>query len=191
MTFSKFIKNRYAGKSVHIVASGESLRDFDYSYFDDKLTIAVNHAHKKVNADLNVFIDKGFINKECNEIHKKVYACPRYVNTNSLYFDFSRALNFEPDDRVFAPTQGKTSGAVALVIALKGNPDRIYLHGFDYGFEKYHHATAGEYNHRQTDASLRNSLASGLHYFDFLPTGKIINCSKNSKITRFKIGGLP
>jgi hypothetical protein len=192
MTIQEFLKDRYKNKDVHIVGSGPSLKDFDYSYFDDKTVIAINHAFKKTNHDCVVYIDKGFARIECPEISthdKPVLAFHTAATNNAIRFDRASRYNTLNDGKIF---DVRSSGCTALSIAIVGGASKIYLHGFDYcTVDGVSHSTDGEFKHRMSGQALDLALKSRIKSFERFPITRIFNCSQVSAIPYFKKIPLP
>lgn len=198
MKYPHWISNRLNGQDVHIVASGPSLSNFDYSYFDDKNVITTNHSYKKVKKSLwNVSVDRGFIAEEDAQAPLNTIllsrADPRYPQI--IDFEFSEKLTNNPHDGVYTR---KHSGAAAITTALHAGANMIYLWGFDCCYiEGKAHSTENEFNHRKTepeknarDADFHKSYAAILSrkipYYSVFPMDKIINMSLKSAIPYFE-----
>lgn len=185
-----FITGRFSGRDVHIIGSGPSLTAFDYSYFQDKTVIAVNHAYKKVAFDFKVFSDRSFVRKEdpaC--IDNGLSLCPKRAHPET-----DKVINFEYSSQ-FSSQPGQvygmgSSGLVALTIALQGTASRVFLWGFDYTFQvkdgqTIHHATQGEFFHRVTQPTQKVIYETVIPRFRVYPADRVFNMSPESAIPYF------
>jgi len=216
LSYPDFIKDRYKNKDVHIVASGPSLIGFDYSYFNDKNVIAVNHAYKLVKNDFVVFLDSHFAARESPEVltSGNTLVCSRsaHVPFDQCYaFKAVNRFQLDPNEGVYSP---RSSGLAALTIAIQGSAKNIYLWGFDYRFfsfpeiveaansngadkatkdfiknlkkEKYGHATTGKFKHSQDEAYHEIIFKDIVKLFEIYPRHNIFNMSKYSAIPFFE-----
>lgn len=185
-----FITGRFSGRDVHIVASGPSLAGFDYSYFQDKTVIAVNHSYKKTPFDFKVFSDRSFVRKEDPaSIDNGFSLCPAKAHGETdkvINFAYSSQYQEEP-----GPVYGMgSSGLVALTIALQGGASRVFLWGYDYTFQvkdgqTVHHATQGEFMHRVTQPAQKVIYETVIPRFRVYPANRVFNMSPESAIPYF------
>lgn len=203
--YVEFITDRYKDKIVHVVASGPSLTGFDYSFFDNKNVIAVNHSYKLTKHDFVVFTDKSFPKTEDPEIIYKT-TCLSIFNplyTSIIPINLQQYFSLSPKMGVYCKGN---SGVVALTIALQSAARKVYLHGFDFcGFDRGKlekvlltngsqtpldsnyalHSTDGVFEHRYKTAKHENLFTSKIRLFAQFPKGKIFNCSEFSAIPYF------
>lgn len=181
-----FITDRFAGKTVHIVASGPSLADFDYKKLRNKTVIAVNHAYKKVPwFDCKVATDANFFQREDRDaMNHGPTLCPAHAcdDARLIHFRMSGMVLTEPGP-VYAYGGG---GIAALSIALQGKAENIILWGYDYSYiGNAHHATQGEFKHSMGPGKehiFRNHASK----FSIFPRERIFNASLNSAVECFK-----
>lgn len=187
MRYEDFITGRYAGKVVHVVASGPSLRGFDYSKLSGKTIIAVNHAYKEVpNFDVKVGLDKTFFTREDPQAIGRGWtiAPPHAVRDHTQVINFRMTAHFDINP---GPVYSYgSSGLAALTVALQGGAERVVLWGFDYCFlDGVHHSTQGKYVHSQGDGH-EHVFSAQVSKFIVFPAEKIVNASLNSGIPYFE-----
>jgi hypothetical protein len=189
-TYPEFIQNLFTGKEVHIVASGPSLHNHDLSYLKDKTVIAINHAYKTVACKYVVFNDANFLREDNNEILKtdKVVFCgvQSKISGNNIYsYRPSNRFSLFSHNGVYS---SRSSGLSALTIALQGNADKIYLHGYDYKFiNGKHHSTGDKYNHTVNQLRFEKVYSDIVELFNVFPREKIVNMSAISAIKAFEV----
>ena len=91
MKYPEFIRNKFEGEEVHVVASGPSLVGFDYKRLNGKNVIAVNHAFKKVRHSFCIFTDKGFANRESPDVITKSVCVSRFnkEQPSTIVFEYA------------------------------------------------------------------------------------------------------
>ncbi len=198
MKYKNWIPSRLTGHNVHIVASGPSLTDFDYSYFDDKKVIAVNHSYKKLKSPLwTVAVDRGFVSAEDKDAPlRTTLLCREMAQYPQIIdFEFSDDLSMNPHDGIY---HKKMSGAAAITSALHAGAKKIYIWGMDCCYvDGRSHSTDGEFAHRRTQEEIQRTdprykksfnklLADRINLFKPFPKDMIFNMSKHSAIPYFK-----
>lgn len=205
--YPEFIKDKYVGQEVHVVAGGPSLVGFDYSKLKGKNVIAVNHAFKLVENDFCVFADKGFAIRESPDVIEKAVCVSRqnqvYPN-NIIIFTFARRnFSMNPEDGVWHST---SSGSIGICAALQGGASKVYIYGFDCRFlnrkelieaaqyngdkdfmpkkDFYGHNTSMIYQHEQDENE--QVFRDTIQLFSRFPRDKILNMSKFSAIPYFE-----
>jgi len=143
------ITSKFNNEEVFIIGGGPSLKGFDFSLLKDKNTICVNHSFKDVpNPDVLVFLDWNMVetyidDEQFRQITKvtswnllstrKEPCMPlRKELEPSTFMTFG---NFHSGLGYFKNMQEMhkvvVSGDYALLYAMKCNPSKIYLVGFD------------------------------------------------------------
>lgn len=200
MTYAEFIRNRLRGQEVHIVASGPSLKDFDYSTLDGKNIIAVNHSYIKVKNPLwCVAMDVKFILSEdprapynVQIIGPKMRQFPQIIHIRKA--ESLTEFSMDPTRPLYCR---KDSGCTAITTALHAGAEKIYLYGFDCQIsegDNLLHATDQEFNHRQKLSylnpndieKLKENLKAKIKLFSVFPSEKIINMNPKSAIPYFR-----
>lgn len=201
INYVEWIKDRLKNQEVHIVASGPSLVNFNYSTLSNKNVISVNHAYKKlIQKPLwGVAVDTAFIEQEDPRAPYQItLLCKRKDPYPVIPIECNRVA-YDPDPANGVYTN-KCSGAAAISTALHAGAARIYLYGFDCDVTKeLVHATDHEFKHRRKQRKRENrieteklnkhnrdSFRNMVKHFDSFPIENIINMNINSKITRFK-----
>lgn len=201
MRYPEFIKNKLKDQEVHIVASGPSLRDFDYFTLVNKNVISVNHSYKKLTQKpiWGVAVDTGFVN---NEDPRAPYLINLISKRNEPYPVIDTIWNktgYDPNPHNGVFTH-KCSGAAALCTALHAGASMIYLYGFDCDTtDDLVHATDKEFKHRKQNFIRENEAETKklrktnkdkfnnmVKHFDTFPIDNIVNMNIDSKINRFK-----
>lgn len=206
LNYESFIKNRFSGKIVHIIGSGPSLTDFDYSIFKNKTIITINHSYKLVESEFTVCLDTNFaIREDQSKIldSNKIILTAKTSNLSrerTYQFRPTNRFSLNPEDGVYS---SRSSGLAALTIALQGMAERIFLWGFDYKFfsvddikkytnvvnmenKMYGHSTSGVYTHSQDEEIHEHIFTDIIPYFSVYPRNKIINMSIGSAIPFFE-----
>jgi hypothetical protein len=146
--YAHWIKDRLKGKTVHVVASGPSLKDFDYSLLSDRAVIAVNHSYKCVPWALwTVAGDRGFVTEEDPAAPRSTTFLCRNNIPNVVQYESISWFSMNPHDGVYCK---KLSGILALMTAVHAGAEKIYLWGHDCSVPEGApiHATSGKFKHR-------------------------------------------
>jgi len=174
----------FTGKTVTIVGSGPSLRGFDFSCLQHPI-IGVNHSPKFHEADMLVAIDGEFHKREKEFLDS--FKGLKVTYNDTIREDFIK-VDLEVDYDIdnlnldWHILKANLSGYFALAIALELGAGKVYLIGFDGGYEgdnpNFH-----EFAYR----------GPGMNYYDpvnrhynFFTGHKIINVGLDSKIDAFK-----
>ena len=210
--YPEFIKGKFEGEEVHVVASGPSLVGFDYKSLKGKNVIAVNYAFKMVKHSFCIFVDKGFARVEAPEVIKES-VCVSRLNPefpSLIVFDFAKKYSINPDDGVW---HRRSSGSIAICAALQGGASKVYLYGFDCRFftpdqvrlvaalngndnyktklDLYGHATSEKFKHRQDQPDDEQVFEDTIQIFAAFPRDKILNMSRFSAIPYFEKSSSP
>ena len=215
MTYPEFITNRFSGLDIHIVGSGASLVGFDYSFFDNKNVIAINHAYKMTKSDYLVFNDSHFINENGGKLEYSGHVlCPKriqYDGSSKIEFDLVNTFYSDPLKGVYI---WRSSALSAITIALQGNASRIFLWGVDCRFFSkneiikivkentvnqdvirhiegserliWTHSTDDKFNHTMNKPRDEKIFNDVVNNFGVFPKDKIFNMSYYSAITFFQ-----
>lgn len=146
-TYPHFIADKLSGQTVHIVASGPSLKGFDYLKLKDKLCIAVNNSYKKVPWALwTVAGDEGFIDYEQPNAAKETNLITPFCRPGTIVAEGLTYFSLNPHDGLY---HRKLSGVMAVTSAIHAGAKTIYLWGHDCTTHNgVIHGTDGEFNHR-------------------------------------------
>ena len=154
-------------KECFIVATGASLKNFDFSLLEDNDVIAVNYAYQYVTSKYIVAIDKKFHIKN----HLSLDDTFNYTN-----------IDFEDKEIFHIHKLINNSGFTALLLAVfKLEYNKINLLGYDHKWEYYQHF----YPEKKT---LPGEYAVDLKYYNIFERAgiEIINYSDISLIPQFK-----
>jgi len=189
MRYPGWIAGRLDGQEVHIVASGPSLRDYDYSKLDGKNVIAVNHAYKMVKHLWTVAVDRAFVQHEDPRAPYETTLLCRYYSPHPIIdFKYNTEFSLDPQKGVYCR---KCSGVAAVTTAIHAGADHIYLYGFDCRFSGgFSHSTEGQFKHRRTKPQDEGIFKKHVRLYAEFPAEKITNMNIHSAITHFeKIDG--
>lgn len=175
--YAHWIKDRLKGKSVHVVASGPSLTNFDYSLLSAHSVIAVNHSYKCVPWALwTIAGDRKFAEVEDVAAAKSTTLLCRNTNLPGVVlFESISWFSMNPHDGVYSK---KLSGVLALMSAIHAGAEKVYLWGHDCGVpegEKIH-ATSGQFLHRMDEkkpADAHESLKKRARLYDRIAAEKL------------------
>lgn len=163
MKYVEFIKDKFKGQPVHVVASGPSLFGFDYSKLDNCNVIAVNHAFKFVKHDFTVSVDNLVKREEDTVVDplKTPYWLTRLIrdfrhlpNVITLKF-FDTDFSFDPEQGVY---HSRLAGCAALCVALQSGASHVYLWGFDCRFFTFSELVESTVMHGHTTADAREMI---------------------------------
>lgn len=195
------LDNLYEGLPIYVVSTGTSLRGFDFTRLNGKITIGINRVVEHYHPTIMHFVDvtahatharalrnyNGLIiagpEAGPTETHDNTFLISRNIDTFELSGDMvetSKQVGRSFSDGWFGGGAGCT--ALHTAILLGGNP--IYLLGYDYYEDNGCHFD--EYDESRNDRNLyRVSFASIEHLGsqDWLP--KIYNCNSRSRVTCF------
>jgi hypothetical protein len=150
--YAHWIKDRLKGQTVHVVASGPSLKGFDYLPLSPYPTIAVNHSYKCVPWALwTVAGDRKFAEVEDVAAHKSTtLLCRNETLPGVVLFESISWFSLNPHDGLYSK---KLSGSLALMSAVHAGASKIYLWGHDLCAPSIDaaHATTGFFNHRMDE----------------------------------------
>ena len=205
--YPEFIRDKFKGEEVHVVASGPSLVGFDYKRLRGKNVIAVNYAFKMVKHSFCIFVDKGFPRVEAPEVIEES-VCVSRLNPDFpsiIVFDFAKRYSIDPDEGVW---HRKSSGAVAVCAALQSGASKVYLYGFDCRFltsdevitaakhngvenfkpkmALYGHSTSDKFKHQRDRPEDEIVFNQTVQVYSSFPRDKIVNMSKFSAIPYFE-----
>lgn len=212
--YPEFITNKFSGLDVHIVGSGASLVGFDYSFFNNKTVIAINHAYKMTHSDYLVFNDSQFVKENAGSLeYSGNVLCPRRIQhdgPNKIEFDLVNTYYSDPTKGVYT---WRSSALSAITIALQGNASRVFIWGIDCRFFSkneiikiakensndqkiidyiegserliWTHSTDDKFNHTMSRPRDEKVFSDVVNYFGVFPVDKIINMSEYSTIPFF------
>lgn len=192
-------KNIIEGNNVYIVAGGPSLKGFNFSMLDDKITIALNTSFKFLKNPTAIFwMDQDWIAKNidavsstnCYKFTSKINA-DGYIKKNINSFANSIVLKKEKDFGFSTDINnvcGNNSGAQALNLISNMKPYKIILLGYDMSFNNgnsHFHEGYELYNcnvYKDLFIPSINIMAPIIKNMGI----EVINCSDISKLTCFK-----
>lgn len=178
----------FEGQIVYVVASGESLKGFDFDLLEGKNTIVINDTLFKyppfwVFAKVFVTADTGFFNRNKKELKKfpgiKITRCGNGYPGWNYFIDEGRS----EDLRVLRKTNN--SGFYALAAALKLGANKVYLLGFDIKWKKQPYWYDIPLDQLRKYKNIMYYKDTHLKYFEYYKDHNIINASPNSAITCF------
>lgn len=195
------LDNLYEGLPIYVISTGTSLRGFDFTRLNGKLTIGINRVVEHYHPTMMHFVDitahitharalrdyNGMIiaGPEAGppETHDNTFVISRNLDTFELSGDMvetSKQVGKSFSDGWF----GRGAGCTALhtAILLGGNP--IYLLGYDYYEDNGCHFD--EYDESRNDKNLYGFSIEGVEHIgrqNWIP--KIYNCNPRSRLTCF------
>jgi hypothetical protein len=195
------LDNLYQGLPIYIVSTGTSLRGFDFTRLNGKITIGINRVIEYFSPSILHLIDSTSLTthaKALRDYNGMIIAGPGAVptNTHDNTFEISRNIDtFELSGNMTSTSKkvarsfsdgwfGGGAGSTALhtAILLGGNP--IYLLGYDYYEDNGRHFD--EYDESCNDKELYIISFEGVEHIarqDWIP--KIYNCNPKSRMTAF------
>ena len=174
----------FKDKTVYVVASGESLKGFDFERLRDRNVIVVNDVCKYVLfAQVLVALDPGWYTRNKPYLHKftglRITKCGKGRPGWNYFIDQGMS-----EDKLVL-RNAINSGLYAMVAAIKLGASKIYLLGFDVTWKKQ------PYFYDSTQAQI-DEYRNGMHrkdahlrYFDYYKDYNIVNASPDSAITCF------
>jgi hypothetical protein len=195
------LDNLYQGLPIFILSTGTSLRGFDFTRLNGKLTIGINRIIEYYHPSIMHFVDitahkthamalsnyNGMIIAGPGAVpsatHANTFEISRNIDTFELSGDMtttSKVVGRSFSDGWF----GGGAGCTALHTAILLGGDPIYLLGYDYYQENGGHFD--EYDESRNDRNIYLDSFVSIHHLgsqDWLP--KIFNCNSRSKVTCF------
>lgn len=167
------IKNIFQGKTVTIVGGGSSLIDFDFKRLKAPI-IAVNYSCYYVESEMIVALDKNFHkkNKEFLDNYKGFLVSDRKTCTST------KMIVYDSDDD-WTMQKVNLSGFTALSVAIHLGAEKIYLLGFDGGYD-------GNRSNFYPGTRISKDFENVNEYYDYFKDENIVNFG-NSKIKAFEI----
>lgn len=192
-------KDTIAGNDVYIIGGGPSLKTFDFSLLDNKITIALNTAYKSLKHPTAIYwADQDWVARHLEHVSKincfkftSKINCDAYITQNISSFANSIVLRKEKDYGFSIDlnnVSGNNSGAQALNLVANMKPYRIILLGYDMRFKDGHsHFHEGyEINnctvYKELFIPSINIMAPIIQKMGI----EVINCSAISELTCFK-----
>ena len=191
----------YQGQPIYIISTGTSLRGFDFTRLNGKITIGINRVieyyhptimhfvdftahvtHARALADYNGMILAG-PNAGPTTTHDNVFTIERNIDTFELSGDMvetSKRVGRSFADGWF----GGGAGCTALHSAILLGGDPIYLLGYDYYEDNGCHFD--EYNPTRNNKELYGFSIEGVEHIGrqkWIP--KIYNCNPRSRLRCF------
>lgn len=195
------LDNLYEGLPTYVIATGTSLRGFDFTRLNGKLTIGINrvieHYHPTIMhfVDITAHITHAGALRDYNGMiiagpgavsrhpHDNTYEISRNIDTFELSGDMletSKKVGKSFNDGWFGGGAGCT--ALHTAILLGGNP--IYLLGYDYYEDNGGHFD--EYDESRNNKNLYAFSIEGVEHIgrqNWIP--EIYNCNPRSRLTCF------
>lgn len=200
------LMTKYSGTDIFIIGGGNSLRGFDFTQLEGKSVISVNAACRYVNTEDSVIFwadapwaDENERLLASHPAKFRFHSCP--VAQAAIRSDMKGFHNADyllhTGDYGYDPhidnVKGNSSGTQAINFALNLNPRKIILLGFDMQhvnnrthFHDHHNSTTGFMTYRDLFIPSINKLAEDSRYRGI----PIINCSRSTALTCFKIGDI-
>ena len=195
------LDNLYEGVPIYIISTGTSLRGFDFTRLNRKLTIGINRVIEYYHPSIMHFVDVTAHRTHAQALRNyngMIIAGPGAapVETHANTFEVSRRLDtFELQEGMTETSKtvarsfndglfGGGGGSTALhtAILLGGNP--IYLLGYDYYEDDGCHFD--EYDESRNEKNLYGvffACVENLARQDWIP--KIYNCNPSSRLKCF------
>ena len=176
----------FKGQTVYVVASGESLLDFDFKKLKDKNVIAVNNMifEKIPFAQVLVALDTGFFKRNKQELKDfkgiKITRCGIGHPGWNYIIDEGRS-----EDLCALRKACGNSGFHAMAAAIKLGASKIYLLGFDITWKKQPYCYDIPREKVQAYRSSMHHKDAYVRYFEWYKDFNIINASPDSAITCF------
>jgi hypothetical protein len=195
------LDNLYKGLPIYIISTGTSLRGFDFSRLDGKITIGINRVIEYYHPTIMHFVDitahtthatalrsyNGMIiagpKAGPSETHDNTFLISRNIDTFELSGDMvetSKDVGRSFSDGWF----GGGAGCTALHTAMLLGGDPIYLLGYDYYEDNGRHFD--EYDESRNDRNVYDFSIEGAEHIgrqNWIP--KIYNCNPRSRLTCF------
>ena len=195
------LDNLYKGLPLYIISTGTSLRGFDFTRLDGKVTIGINRVVEYYHPSIMHFIDltahlthaqalsryNGMIlagpNAGPTETHDNVFIISRNIDTFELSGNMttlSRKVGKSFSDGWY----GGGAGSTALHTAMLLGGDPVYLLGYDFYENNGRHFD--EYDESQNGSDIYDISFASLEHLsrqDWLP--RVYNCNPKSRIKCF------
>lgn len=195
------LDNLYEGLPIYIISTGTSLRGFDFSRLNGRLTIGINRVIEYCHPTMMHFVDitahktharalrdyNGMIiagpQAGPTETHDNVFVISRNIDTFELSGDMvetSKQVARSFHDGLF----GGGAGCTALHTAILLGGDPIYLLGYDYYEDNGRHFD--EYDESQNARSVYDFSIEGVEHIgrqNWIP--RIYNCNPRSRLRCF------
>jgi len=178
----------FEGHKVTIVGGGYSLIDFDWNRVRGKM-IAVNYAWRKYpKADICIGLDSMFYerpeNKEFFEKYEGYMICdrePLYHRAVRAEYEGVAMTDDKNKDLDWHLQSANTSGYFALAVAFMLGASKVYLLGFDGGFN----GQSNWYYHNENITS-EGTYEYVNRFYSYFKDYPVINVGLTSKIPFFK-----
>lgn len=194
------LDNLYEGLPIYVISTGTSLRGFDFTRLNGKITLGINRVVEYYHPSIMHFIDVTAHKTHARALREyngmiiagpeaaptdndNVFVVNRKIDTFELIGDMtetSKVVARSFNDGLF----GRGGGCTALHIAilLGGNP--IYLLGYDYYEDNGCHFD--EFDEARNEKDLYGFSAEGVEHLarqEWMP--KIYNCNPKSRLRCF------
>lgn len=195
------LDNLYQGLPIFIISTGTSLRGFDFTCLNSRLTIGINRIIEYYHPTIMHFVDFTAHTTHARALrdfngmiiagpgaapiatHDNIFVVARNIDTFELSGDMietSKHVGRSFSEGLF----GGGAGCTALHTAILLGCDPIYLLGYDYYEENGGHFD--EYDESRNDQSLYGFSIEGVEHIsrqDWIP--KIYNCNPRSRLRCF------
>jgi hypothetical protein len=195
------LDNLYQGLPIYIISTGTSLRGFDFTRLDGRITIGINRVIEYYHPSIMHFVDvtahvtharalrsyNGMIiagpNAGTTETHDNTFIIQRNIDTFELSGNMttlSKKVGRSFSDGWFGGGGGCT--ALHTAILLGGNP--IYLLGYDYYEDNGCHFD--EYDESRNEKNLYSVFFESIEHLgrqNWIP--RIYNCNPKSRLKCF------
>ena len=174
----------FKDKTVYVVASGESLKGFDFERLRDRNVIVVNNVFEYMPfAQVLVGCDTGWFKRNKHKLQKFTGYKNMFAGKGQPGWNYFIDQGMTEDKLILRNT--RNSGFHAMVAAIKFGANKIYLLGFDVTWKKQPYF----YDIPQVEIDqYRNAMHrkdAHLRYFEYYKDYNIINASPDSAITCF------
>ena len=195
------LDNLYAGLPIYVISTGTSLRGFDFTRLNGRVTIGINRVIEYYHPTIMHFVDitahitharalrdyNGMIiagpEAGPTETHDNTFIIRRNIDTFELSGNMttlSRQVGRSFSDGWF----GGGGGCTALHTAILLGGDPIYLLGYDYYEDNGCHFD--EYDESRNEKNLYSISFDSIEYLgrqDWIP--KVYNCNPRSRVKCF------
>ena len=174
----------FKGQTVYVVASGESLKGFDFEQLRGKNIIVVNDVFRYIPfAQVLVACDTGWHKRNKHELKNfkgiKIMICGKGRPGWNYFIDQGMS------EDVGALRKTRNSGFHALAAAIKLGADKIYLLGFDITWKEQPYCYDIPREKVKEYKSSMHLKDAHVRYFEWYKDFNIINASPDSAITCF------
>lgn len=191
----------YAGRPIFVLSTGTSLRGFDFTRLNGRITIGINRIIEHYQPSILHFVDITAQNTHARALsnyngmiiacdhaapfdtHHNAFEIPHNIDTFELHGDQTE-LNPYVGRSFSEGLFGGGGGCTALHAAILLGGDPIYLLGYDYYEDNGRHFD--HYDPTRNEPDLYSFSRGGVEHIaaqDWIP--RIYNCNPRSRLTAF------